>query len=113
MYYVYILTNKNNRVMYVGVTNDLERRMYEHKNRTADGFTKKYNVYKLVYYEFTNDVNSAIAREKQIKGWTRDKKNRLVESVNKGWVEMYIIKDSSPTESKPAKSAGKLSVTSE
>ena len=71
MYYVYILTNWNNKVMYVGVTNDLERRLYEHKNKLADGFTKKYNVTKLVYFDYTNDVKSAIEREKQIKGWTR------------------------------------------
>ena len=67
-YYVYILTNKTNNVLYTGVTDDLERRLFEHKNKIIKGFTNKYNVSKLIYYEITNDVNSAIAREKQIKG---------------------------------------------
>ena len=88
MYYVYMLTNKNNNVLYTGVTNNLKRRLYEHKNKFVDGFTKKYNVYKLVYYEITNDVNSAITREKQIKGWTRAKKNALVESKNSQWCDL-------------------------
>ncbi len=88
MYYVYMLTNKNNNVLYTGVTNNLRRRVYEHKNKFVDGFTKKYNIYKLVYYEITNDVNSAIAREKQIKGWTRAKKNALVESKNSQWCDL-------------------------
>ena len=88
MYYVYMLTNKNNSVLYTGVTNDLRRRVYEHKNKLIDGFTKKYNVYKLVHYELVNDVNSAIAREKQIKGWTRAKKNALVESQNHEWCDL-------------------------
>ncbi len=88
MYYVYMLTNKNNNVLYTGVTNNLKRRLYEHKNKFVDGFTKKYNVDKLVYYEITNDVNSALAREKQIKGWTRAKKNALVESKNSQWCDL-------------------------
>lgn len=88
MYYVYMLTNKNNNVLYTGVTSNLKRRLYEHKNKFVDGFTKKYNVDKLVYYEITNDVNSAIAREKQIKGWTRAKKNALVESKNSQWCDL-------------------------
>ena len=87
-YYTYILTNWNNRVMYVGMTNDLQRRLYEHKNQLLDGFTKKYNVHKLVYYEEANDATTAIAREKQIKGWTRAKKNELVESVNPSWCDL-------------------------
>ena len=88
MYYVYMLTNKNNNVLYTGVTYNLKRRLYEHKNKFVDGFTKKYNVDKLVYYEITNDVNSALAREKQIKGWTRAKKNALVESKNSQWCDL-------------------------
>ena len=88
MYYVYMLTNKNNNVLYTGVTNDLKRRLYEHKNKLVDGFTQKYNVDKLVYFEITNDVNSAIAREKQIKGWTRAKKNALIESKNSQWCDL-------------------------
>ena len=87
-FYVYILTNFNNKVMYIGVTNNLERRLYEHKNHIADGFTSKYNVNKLVYYETTNNPREAIEREKQLKGWSRLKKNRLVESVNPGWISL-------------------------
>ena len=67
-YYVYILANKTNAVVYIGVTNDLMRRLWEHRNDMADGFTKQYHVHKLVYYESTTDVNEAIAREKQLKG---------------------------------------------
>ncbi|MBQ3431696.1 MAG: GIY-YIG nuclease family protein [Clostridia bacterium] len=89
-YYVYILTNWNNSVMYIGVTNDLERRIYEHKNKLIDGFTKKYNVSKLVYYESTTDVYSAISREKQLKGWVRRRKNELVESMNPEWKEIEL-----------------------
>ena len=84
-YYVYILTNWNNKVMYIGVTNDLARRVYEHKNKMVDGFTKKYNVSKLVYFEQTTDVYSAISREKQLKKWSRQKKNNLVETANPTW----------------------------
>jgi len=76
--------------MYVGVTNNLVRRIYEHKNHLVDGFTKKYNVTKLVYFEDTNCIESAIAREKQIKGWRRDKKNQLVESQNPSWNEINL-----------------------
>ncbi len=89
-FYVYILTNKYNNVMYVGVTNNLTRRLYEHKNELIDGFTKRYHVHKLVFYESTGDPVSAIAREKEIKGWTRDKKNTLVESKNPNWEEITI-----------------------
>jgi putative endonuclease len=87
-YYVYLLTNWNNKVMYVGVTNDLKRRLYEHKNRLVKGFTDKYNVHKLVYFEETNDVRSAIAREKEIKKWRRQKKNNLVLGVNPKWNDL-------------------------
>ncbi|MBR1968342.1 MAG: GIY-YIG nuclease family protein [Clostridia bacterium] len=82
MYYVYILANWNNKVLYVGITNNLERRIYEHKNKLIEGFTKKYNVNKLVYFETTSDVKSAIEREKQIKGYTRLKKEKLIDSQN-------------------------------
>ncbi len=74
MYYIYILTNKTNDVMYVGVTNDLKRRLYEHKNELIKGFTKKYHVHKLVYYEEYSEIIDAITREKQLKRWTRAKK---------------------------------------
>ena len=71
-YYVYILTNHNDKVMYIGVTNDLARRIQEHKSELIEGFTKRYHVHKLVYYEQCTDVNAAIAREKQLKGWKRE-----------------------------------------
>lgn len=74
--------------MYVGVTNDLHRRIYEHRNKLLEGFTKKYNVHKLVYFEETADVNSAIAREKEIKKWRRQKKNDLVLSINSEWKDL-------------------------
>ena len=82
MYYVYIMTNKSDSVMYIGVTNDLERRANEHKSGVFDGFTKRYHLSKLVYFEEYSDVNQAICREKQLKGWTRSKKNELVLSMN-------------------------------
>lgn len=82
MYYVYILTNQYNKVLYTGVTNNLERRLYEHRSKLIAGFTKRYNIDKLVYFEYTENVDSAIEREKQIKGWVRKKKNKLINSVN-------------------------------
>ena len=87
-FFVYILTNWNNKVMYVGMTNNLSRRVFEHKNHLVEGFTDKYNVTKLVYYEHTHDVGSAIAREKEIKKWRREKKNILVESLNPDWLDL-------------------------
>lgn len=88
MYYIYMLSNWNNKVLYIGVTNDLIRRMYEHKNKIIKGFTSKYNVDKLVYFEEYNEPKYAIAREKQLKGWKREKKNRLIESVNPEWSDL-------------------------
>lgn len=90
MYYVYLLTNWNNQVLYVGVTNNLKRRLYEHQHQLVEGFTKKYNVHKLIYFETTTEVKSAIAREKQIKGWTREKKNALVNSSNPDWHDLSL-----------------------
>jgi putative endonuclease len=87
-YYVYILTNKSNKVLYIGVTNDLERRMYEHKNKMIDGFTKKYNLTKLVYFEASTNINSAIEREKQLKNWHRDWKINLIEEFNPEWKDL-------------------------
>ena len=87
-YYVYILTTWNNGVMYIGVTNDLNRRLYEHQNKLVKGFTQKYNIKKLVYFETTSNINVAIAREKELKGWTRAKKNSLVESTNPNWRDL-------------------------
>ena len=87
-YYVYLLANYSNTTLYTGVTNDLVRRVYEHKHKIISGFTSKYNVNKLVYFEETNDVRAALQREKEIKGWLRSKKNQLVESKNKSWQDL-------------------------
>lgn len=87
-YYVYILTNKTNRVLYTGVTNNPLRRTYEHKNGMIDGFTKKYNLKKLVYVESFDNPSDAIAAEKKIKGWLRIKKIRLIESMNPSWEDL-------------------------
>ena len=87
-YYVYLLTNWNNKVIYVGVTNDLNRRLYEHKNKIIQGFTQKYNLNKLVYFEETNDINAAITREKEIKKWRREKKDKLVNQLNPNWIDL-------------------------
>ena len=88
-YYVYIMTNKINTVLYVGVTDNLIRRVYEHKNKIIKGFTEKYNINKLVYFEITKNVNSAIAREKVLKRWKRDWKVALIEENNKEWNDLY------------------------
>jgi len=81
-YYVYILASKRNGTLYIGITSDLIKRVYEHKNNLVDGFTKKYKIHNLVYFEETNDVQSAIKREKQIKAWKRSWKIELIESKN-------------------------------
>ena len=88
MYYVYMLTNKYNNVLYIGVTNNLERRLSEHKRKSFEGFTKKYNVNKLVYYEHTSDIKAAIEREKQLKGWTRRRKDELINKANPDWLDL-------------------------
>ena len=88
-YYVYFLTNENNKVLYVGVTNDLKRRVYEHKNGLVEGFTRKYHVHKLVYYEVCEDIAGAILREKQIKSGSRKKKNGLVSVFNPDWEDLW------------------------
>ena len=87
-YYVYLLTNKSNKVMYVGVTSHLERRVFEHKTKMVPGFTEKYNVNRLVFFEETQDVSAAIAREKEIKKWRREKKNQLVVAINPEWKDL-------------------------
>ena len=86
-YYVYIMTNRS-KTLYVGITSELVRRVYEHKQKLLEGFTKKYNITKLVYFENTTDVMVAISREKQIKGWLRRKKIVLIESVNPSWKDL-------------------------
>ena len=88
MYCVYILSNKTDTTVYIGVTNDLMRRLQEHRNDLIEGFTKRYHIHKLVYYEVFQDVREAIAREKQLKGWRRARKNELIESVNPTWQDL-------------------------
>ena len=88
-YYVYIMANKRNTVLYTGVTNNLIRRVWEHKDPSGGSFTKRYHVTKLVYYEVFDDVESAIAREKQIKGGSRQKKIDLIHSMNSEWCDLY------------------------
>jgi len=87
-YFVYLLTNWNNKVMYVGMTNNLVRRVYEHKTKAVKGFTEQYHVHKLVYFEVTSDVHAVIAREKEIKKWRREKKNALVIQANPAWCDL-------------------------
>ena len=86
-YYVYIMTNRS-RTLYTGVTNNLLRRVMEHKKKELPGFTQKYNITQLVFYEETDDINAAIAREKQIKGWLRKKKIDLIETMNPKWADL-------------------------
>lgn len=88
-YFVYILTNKNHTVLYTGMTNDLTRRVFEHKKSLVNGFTSKYNVDNLIYYERFDFIDLAIHREKQIKGYSRIKKEALINSFNPGWDELY------------------------
>ena len=88
-YYVYILTNWNDKVIYVGITNDLKRRIHEHKWKLVEGFTKKYGVHRLVWYEATNDILGAIQREKQMKKWRRQWKINLIEKENPDWNDLY------------------------
>jgi putative endonuclease len=88
-YYVYVMTNPGDTVLYTGVTNDLIRRVWEHKEKLVPGFTKKYNIVKLVYYEVVDDVESAILREKQIKAGSRQEKMQLIDSMNRQWRDLY------------------------
>ena len=89
-YYVYILATDRNGTLYIGVTSNLIKRVYEHKNNLVDGFTKEHNVHKLVYFEETLDVNSAITREKQLKKWERKWKLRIIEEKNPQWEDLYF-----------------------
>ena len=88
-YYVYILASKKNGTFYIGVTSNLLRRVYEHRNNTTAGFTQKYSVHKLVYYEVTDDIEGAITREKQLKKWKRDWKTEMIEKYNPEWSDLY------------------------
>ncbi len=87
--FIYILTNKNNTVLYTGVTSDLKKRVWEHKQKLVPGFTQKYNIDKLVYYEICDNIEQAIEREKQIKAGSRKKKIDLIESINKDYYDLY------------------------
>ena len=87
--YIYILSNRYNRVLYVGITSNLIKRVWEHKNKVVDGFTKRYNLNKLVYYEIYDDIDTAINREKQIKSWPRRKKLTLINTMNPFWNDLY------------------------
>ena len=104
-YYVYIMSSHRG-TLYIGVTNDLVRQAYEHRHKLVDGFTKKYNVSKLVYYEVTEEIESAIVREKQIKGWLRRKKVALVESSNPYRVDLAEAWDGSPVTPDPSLHSG-------
>ena len=88
-YYIYIMTNERNTVLYTGITNDLQRRVYEHKEKLTEGFTKRYNITKLAYYEIFGDIENAILGEKQIKGGSRQKKIDLIHSMNREWRDLY------------------------
>jgi len=90
MNFVYMLSNWDDSVLYIGVTSDLPKRLYEHRNGLADGFTKKYNVHKLVYFEESPYMQSALEREKQLKKWTRAKKNALVSGINPTWRDLSV-----------------------
>jgi putative endonuclease len=89
MYYVYIVTNKHHSVLYIGVTSNLEGRIFEHREKLIDGFTKRYQVTKLIFYEDYPDPLSAIAREKQLKGWCREKKIALIAKQNPRWIDLF------------------------
>ena len=91
MYFVYILTNRTDKEMYIGVTNNLERRMQEHRGEMIRGFTQRYHVHKLVYYESYSNPYDAIEREKELKGWRRDRKNKLVETTNPSWKDLSLL----------------------
>ncbi len=88
-YYVYMLSSKRNGALYIGVTSDIVKRVYEHKHRMVEGFTKKYSIHKLVWYEIHASIESAINREKQIKKWKREWKLKLIEKENPNWIDLY------------------------
>ena len=90
-YYVYILASKRNGTLYIGVTNDLVRRIYEHRNGLVEGFTKKYSVHMLVYYERCENIETAIQREKRLKVWHRNWKTRIIEEANPDWKDLFDV----------------------
>lgn len=89
IYYVYVMASKRNGTLYVGVTGNLTKRVFEHRNNLTEGFTKKYSIHNLVYYEITNDINAAILREKQMKKWKRQWKINMIERENPGWKDLF------------------------
>jgi|TARA_B110000879_G_C10659595_1_gene313728 putative endonuclease len=89
-YWVYILTNRSNKVLYIGCTSNLPLRVAQHKQKAIGGFTAKYNINKLIYFESTNDAYAAVSRERQLKGWTRKKKSWLINRLNPEWVELFV-----------------------
>ena len=89
-YYVYVLTNWNNKVLYIGITNNLQRRIYEHKHKLVEGFTSKYNLNKLIYFETFEDSLLAITREKELKKWRREKKDELIMEINPNWKDLSV-----------------------
>lgn len=91
MYFIYILANKTNTVLYIGVTNNLQRRVYEHKNKLIDGFTKQYKVIKLVYFEDFVNVEDALTAEKKLKGWKRIRKCELIQTKNQNWIDLSLF----------------------
>ena len=95
-YYVYILTNKHHSTLYTGVTNDLGRRVAEHKLGEVPGFTRRYQLNRLVWFEYFRDINNAIAKEKQLKGWLRSKKNALIEKNNPRWFDLSVDWEQQP-----------------
>ena len=101
-YYVYILASKKHGTLYVGVTNDIVRRGYEHRTKAVGGFTKRYDIDKLVWFEIYDDAITAIAREKELKKWRRDWKIRLIEEENPGWVDLACQADTGGMDSGPA-----------
>lgn len=101
-YYIYFMTNDFNKVLYIGMTNNLERRLYEHRNGLLDGFTKKYKCKKLVYFESYEDSYTAISREKSLKGWVRKRKNALIDSKNPQWVDLSKTNYQYPSDSSQA-----------
>ncbi len=88
-YYVYIMASERNGTLYIGVTSNLRKRVYQHRKKVLKGFTEKYSVHKLVYYEHTNDIYGAISREKQLKNWKRQWKLKLIEQSNPYWIDLY------------------------
>jgi len=89
-YYVYILSNATNKVLYIGMTSDLAKRIYEHKNKVVDGFYEKYNVVKLVYFEVTSEAYSAVTKERQLKNWRREWKDNLIDKFNPEWKDLSL-----------------------